>query len=137
MRSAHVNVNYINILSKLKSNHPNRLIIGHLNINSLRHKFDFLRHEINGKIDILMISETKLDSSFPIAQFSIEGFSTPYRLDRNKFGGGIILYVREDIPSQRVKKQDSNEDVENFFVEINLRGKNGRFLALIILIQRK
>ena len=47
-----------------------------------------------------MISETKLDESFPIAQFLIKGFSTPFQLDRNSQGGGILLYIREDIPSK-------------------------------------
>ena len=41
-----------------------------------------------------MISETKLDSSFPEGQFLIPGYSSPYRLDRNCRGGGIMLYVR-------------------------------------------
>ena len=39
-----------------------------------------------------MISETKVDDSFPV-----EGFFTPYRLDNSKIGG-ILLYVREDTP---------------------------------------
>ena len=47
-------------------------------------------------LDILMISKTKLDDSFPETQFYIEGFRTPFRLDRNKHGGGI-LYVRNNI----------------------------------------
>ena len=34
-------------------------------------------------VDIFMISETKIDYSFPINQFIIDGYSTPYRLDRN------------------------------------------------------
>ena len=42
-------------------------------------------------IDILMITETKLDDSFSVSQFGIDGFSTPFRLDRNKNGGGILL----------------------------------------------
>ena len=44
-----------------------------------------------------MISETKIDESFPKGNFLIEGFSTPYRLDRDS-GGGIMLYVKADIP---------------------------------------
>lgn len=44
-----------------------------------------------------MISETKIDDSFPYSLFLIEGFSTPYRLDRASNGGGILLYIREDI----------------------------------------
>ena len=45
-----------------------------------------------------MVSETKLDGSFPQSQFLIETFYSPFRFDRNKNGVGIILYVREDIP---------------------------------------
>ena len=46
-----------------------------------------------------MISETKLDYSFPMGQFLIDNFSKPIRLERNKNGGGILLYIREDILS--------------------------------------
>ena len=46
-----------------------------------------------------MISETKVHDSFPIGKFLIDGFSTPYRSDRDSKGGGIILFVRKDIPS--------------------------------------
>ena len=47
----------------------NKTVVGHLNINSIRNKFDFLAHQVNGNIDILTISETKLDESFPPSQF--------------------------------------------------------------------
>ena len=47
-------------------------------------------------LDILMISETELHDSFPEAKFYI-GFRTPFRLDRNKNGGGILLYVQKKI----------------------------------------
>ena len=46
-------------------------------------------------IDILMISETKLDGIFRSSQFQIYCFRAPYRLDRNDRGGGILLFVRE------------------------------------------
>ena len=52
-------------------------------------------------IDILMISETKIDESFPLSQFMIDGFSMPYRCDRNSHGGGIlhsgIVHFRNNI----------------------------------------
>ena len=57
----------------------------------MRNKFDFLTHQVKGNIDILMISETKLDESFPVGQFLIDGYSVPYRLDRDGNGGGILL----------------------------------------------
>ena len=52
-------------------------------------------------MDILLISETKLNS-FPENQFFIDGISRPYRLDRRGKGGGILLYIREHIPSRKV-----------------------------------
>ena len=36
-----------------------------------------------------MISETKIDDSFPVRQFEIDGFNTPFHTDRNHKGGGI------------------------------------------------
>ena len=47
-----------------------------------------------------MISETKLDDSFPIAQFQMKGFSVPYRYNRNEKDGGLLLYIREDVQSK-------------------------------------
>ena len=66
-----------------------------------------------------MISKTKLGDSFPHSQFFIEGFRTPHRLDRDSNGGGIPLYVREDIPSNLIAIE--NKPTESFFVELNLR----------------
>ena len=48
----------------------NRLMIGHININSIRNEFEMHSNSIKGNLDILMISETKLDSTFPSNQFN-------------------------------------------------------------------
>ena len=89
----------LDILTNLRLKCKNKLITGHLNINSLPNKFDQLRDIVQGKLDVLVLTETKLDSSFPTNQFIIPGFSQPFRLDRNKNGGGVMIYVREDIYS--------------------------------------
>ena len=68
-------------LKALRLKNFNKLILAHLNINSLRNKFEFLISLIKDNTDILMISETKLDQSFPTNQFMINGFSAPFRLD--------------------------------------------------------
>ena len=88
------------LLRKIRVKNINKVIIGTLNINSLAPKFDQLREVIGNHLDILTIQETKLDSSFPTGQFLINGYSEPYRLDRNRNGGGVMIYVREDIPKQ-------------------------------------
>ena len=114
-------------LRALRKENLNKLIIAYLNINSLRNKLEFLKEQIQDNIDILMISETKIDASFPIGQFLLNGYSTPFRLDRNAHGGGILLYVREDIPSKLLLVEENL--IEGFFVEINLRNKKKWLLS--------
>ena len=70
-------------LKSLCRNNLNKIIVAHLNIISLRNKLEFLIQHIEKNIDMLMISETKLDESFPIGHFFIKGFRTPFRLDIN------------------------------------------------------
>ena len=41
------------------------VIIGHLNINSVTNKFELLSFLIGGKVDIFLISETKIGGTFP------------------------------------------------------------------------
>ena len=77
----------------------NKIIFAHLNINSIRNKFDQLSDMIKGHIDVLMISESKLDNSFPDGQFLIERYSAPFRQDQNKPCGSIMLFVHIDIPA--------------------------------------
>ena len=66
-----------------------------------------------------MVSETKLDNSFPVSQFLIDGYTPPFRLDCDNNGGGIMLFVREDIPCKLLSTE--NHPMEGFHVEINLR----------------
>ena len=58
---------------------------------------------------------------YPTAQFVIDGFKKPFRLDRNSNGGGILIYVRSDIPCSLKKDFNLSEDIEGLFIEINLR----------------
>ena len=114
------NTNGICELKQLRNQNPHRIIIGHLNINSIRNKFQSLVTFVGNNLDILMISETKIDDTFPESQFLIEGFSKPFRLDRTAKGGGILLYIREDIPCRCIKQTTLNNSFEGFFVELNL-----------------
>ena len=70
------------ILKTLRLKNVNCLICAQLNINSIRNKFESLKEIASTNVDILLICETKLDSSFPRAQFHIHGFGD-YRFDRN------------------------------------------------------
>ena len=44
---------------------------------------------IAGNMDISLITETKIDSTFPVNQFYPNGYNVPYRNDRNTNCGGI------------------------------------------------
>ena len=53
-----------------------------------------------------MISETKVNHSFSVGQFLSDGFGTPFRLDRNRNSGGIMLFIRNDIPAKVFSTDD-------------------------------
>ena len=117
------NCNVNSVLRRLRLNHPQQIIIGHLNINSIRNKFDLMKTMLTRDIDILMITETKLDDSFPVSQFEIDGFSTPFRLDQNKNGGGgILLYIRSYTVASKLNNYIFPNDIKAFFIEINIKG---------------
>ena len=109
------------MLNEICKKNPNRIIIAHLNINSKRNKFEILREVIGNKIDILLISETKLEDRFPLSQLIVEGFTLPYRLDRTEHVGGLMLFIREDIPSKLLPNVNPSGNIENIFVKISLR----------------
>ena len=44
-------------------------MIEQLNINSIRKKFEMLTSVITNKIDVLLLSETKIDEKFPYNSF--------------------------------------------------------------------
>ena len=100
-------------LKEMKTHSSDKLISGYLSINSIRNKFEVLKFIIDNNIDIFLISETKLDDSFPSPQFLIKRFSAPYRFDRNSKGGGLLFYIREDIPSE-ILTYTSNCDIDSF-----------------------
>ena len=79
------------------------------NINSYRHKFVYVSDLLNKKksVDYLAMSETRLDDSFPKSQFMIEGYSL-YRQDVTSSSGGLIVYVRDDLPHRRMAHVEIN-----------------------------
>ena len=93
----------------------------HLNISSIRNKFELLSEQVRSKVDVLMVPETKVDDGFLIGIFIIQGFSPPYRLDHNSNGGRIILFIREDIPSNLLATD--KESIGSLYGELNLRNE--------------
>ena len=62
----------------------------------MRNKLADSRELILNKAELFLISERKLHNTFPNAQFETKDE------DRNKFGGGIILFLTEYIPGRMI-----------------------------------
>ena len=75
------------VLKSLPCNNLNKLVFAHLNINSIRNKFELLSEQVTGNVDVLIVPKTKIDNSFPIGNFLIHGFSPSCRLDLDSKGG--------------------------------------------------
>ena len=65
--------------------------------------------------------ETKLDDTYPTSQYHIVSYSMAYRADKNRNGGGVVIYVREDILSNVLRKHSCSNNKEGIFLEINFR----------------
>ena len=107
------------ILRGLKSKHPKNVFLGHLDVNSLRNKFESLNELIKDTFDIFLETESKLDSSFPDSQFSIPGYRI-VRKDRNKNGGEILFNINKDIPFKVIESKQLPENLEILTFEIIL-----------------
>ena len=77
----------LKMLKKGRLNYPPNHLTGYLNINSIRNKISDIR-EISGKLqlDYFVLSETKIDESFPSAQFNIHDYEIRNRSDNIKMG---------------------------------------------------
>ena len=108
-------------LKSYKSRHAKNLIFGSLNINSLRNKFDAMKDVlIDGLVDFLCISESKLDDSFPSSQFNVKGFYV-HRQDSTATSGGLIVWVRNDIPNRRRSDLEINDQfIQTICTELHI-----------------
>ena len=99
-------------IKNLRLSNVSRVIIGN---------FEQLEKVVLKYIDILVITETKLDNTFSNAQLLVPGFPKPFCLDRNRKRGGVTIYVRENIPSELVTKHVPPSDIKCIYLELNFR----------------
>ena len=86
---------------------PGLLLMAHSNINSIQNKSDELRL-INDKLKtgILVITKTKIDSSYRDSQFKIENYRL-HRQDRVMGGPEILAFISTRLPSWKLKIPNS------------------------------
>ena len=108
----------------LKPANLNNPFISYLNLNSLRYKIIDIREVLcKAQLEIIALSETKLNSEFPDAQFKIEGYHfLPFRKDRDEYGGGFMIFVRNDMITRRLHDFEP-KDLECICIELTLSKK--------------
>ena len=97
-----------NVGKKLKIGTKNGLLLASLNIVSQRkhiHELEIILRDYN--IDILTLNEKRLEPLIDDKEVTIPGYKI-YRNDRNKNGGGVANYVKDDLPEPKVTLKSSN-----------------------------
>ena len=90
----------------------------HVNINSLIPKIDELRSIAkNTNAAVIGITESKLDETVHNSEITIENYVL-IRKDRNRKGGGVACYIRDDI--NFTEKNIFKQDIEHILVDILL-----------------
>ena len=111
--------------SFLRKEYRKECIIASYNINSLQSKLLEVKEWLDQQVfDILTIQETKIDRTHPNSQFQVENYKL-YRNDRIKGGGGIIVYVRDNIAA--VRKRKSGDSLECILLDVYM---NNRRIAI-------
>ena len=103
------------------------IIFSYININYIRNKFDTLCDLISKNEDILSVTETKLDPSFPNLQFLIPGFHEPMRLD---ITANVVVYIKSSLPSRIMSNFKLPENIQVIPFEFNLRREKWLFVSI-------
>ena len=125
--SQNVSENFDSDLKKFKvlrvENDSNPIVV-YLNINSPGEKINHLREICKEcPIGILCVDEIKLDSSYPDAQYKINHYQfPPFRRDRNKYGRGKMLFIRQGLITRRLPKFETKVS-ETICVELTISKK--------------
>ena len=104
-KSIDTTASFLNKIKEIQIGNANKVIIGNLNINTIRNKLEQVKETVLKYIDVLVVTEIKLDETFLESLFLMDGFSKLYKLDRNKNGGGIMTFIRDTISSNIIEKR--------------------------------
>ena len=114
----------------LSFRNPKNIIFFYLNINPVWSKFKNMSSLILENVNILIVGETKLDSSFPTVEFLIPGSHHSFRLDINRQSGGLLVNVKGSIPARVLTSFSTSVDTQIIVFEINLRKEKWLFVSI-------
>lgn len=108
--------------------HRKNVSIVNNNVCSLLPKIDTINNELSGN-DIIAITETHLDDSICDERLFLNGYHPPLRKDRNRFGGGVALYISKHL-KYVIRNDLCRSDIEIFWCEIHT--SSDKFLVGVI-----
>ena len=95
--------------------------IGHNNIRGLRSNFVDLKVMLSSMFDIFCISETMLSSHVENSTIRIPGYQMPLRKDRDHNGGGLLVYISNNVSATRRPDLESST-IETPWLEVKAKG---------------
>lgn len=117
------------IINNKLYDHPG-LKIGHINVNGLKSKLSELHTLLTEtSLDILAITETKLANDTSDEEISIEGYFT-IRNDRNKNGGGVLLYYKDSLAAYEEHKLLIPSTIEGVWINVKSQSQTWLFACV-------
>ena len=74
------------------------------------------------KVDCLVLTESKLSQEIPSSIISLSGYHEVIRKDRNRNGGGCLIYIKESLTFKHLKDKES-DFFEHLWVDVNVKGQ--------------
>ena len=108
-----------------EGNIKDKFLVFHYNINSILvdGRLDLLTDiVVKYKVHVLVLTESKLDASIPDNVIKIPGFHEPVRKDRNRHGGGVVVYIADFLPFKQKSDLELNL-LEHIWVDIFISGQ--------------
>ena len=103
----------------------NNISFCHLNVRSILATSDigFSRKDLlynfcctENSYDVILLSETHLDETIMSSEIDFEGFEL-FRNDRDRDGGGVCIYARNELSPIHLKQFDSPE-IESIYIQV-------------------
>ena len=110
-RLSAANTDIAQILKGLRLSNPKNVRLSYLNLKTIRDKLENLED-----VNVLAVAETKTDSTFPSAQFFLDGYLSLYRLDISRDSDGLLVYVKQQNHLVTFPYLSSNSDYKRYLL---------------------
>ncbi len=105
----------------IRRKQPGKFLIAQININSLQYKHEELKILLeNNLVDCLFVSETKFNASHVSAKYEVENYKLFRKDNTHDNGGGLVCYLRSDIPSR--EEVYESHPCENLTIMAHING---------------